>query len=619
MAPRNQDDDIKGNDHDDTVKPNFRASQLTNAELVPDAGKVHIEPAESWGTGIINDFKRTVGTHWVKEVTNFNQKTIAVTLLMFISVIAPTFTFGAVYGKESGNRIGAVETILATSWVGIAYSIIGGMPLCIIGSTGPVLAFTKALIRISESLDVPYLTFNAWVSSWLLFYCLLSGFFDVTRVIRLATRFTDEIFALLIVSIFVLDAVGDPFSQVGILRYFDPNHKSHSDYQDDPNYNYLETALLSTILGFGTTTLIFFFRSFKTSSFFCNQGVRTSVHDFSVSMSVVIATVVKEFLFPDVETEQLNVPDQFEPTYQCCTSDCLTFFPDDCPDQTAAAGARPWFVDFSDLNGKGYIPIMAALPALGAFLLCFLDNGITWHLVNHKSHNLQHGEAYNYDLCLSGIFNFVNGCLGLPWLVATTVPCLIHLNSLAEKDKDGKIIYVQETRLTMFLSHLMVGLSLLVLQVLQLLPMPVLYGVFLFMGLSALPAMQFWNRFLLFLQQPSRYPDTVFTRYMDKSRIHMYTLWQILFFGLVFFVQNMSAISIIFPFMTLLCIPARLSFLPHFLEGWELLLLDGDDLEIKEWEDKKRAAMHSIRFTDVEESKHGKEEDSLKSDEVIDA
>ncbi|KAL7570758.1 hypothetical protein ACA910_014389 [Epithemia clementina (nom. ined.)] len=68
------------------------------------------------------------------------------------------------------------------------------------------------------------------------FYCLLAGFFDVTRVIRLATCFTNKIFALLIVSIFVLDAVGDPFSQVGILRYFDPNHKSHSNYQDDPNY-----------------------------------------------------------------------------------------------------------------------------------------------------------------------------------------------------------------------------------------------------------------------------------------------------------------------------------------------------------------------------------------------
>jgi hypothetical protein len=58
----------------------------------------------------------------------FNQKTVAVTLLLFITVIAPTLTFGAVYGKVTKNSMGAVETILSTAWVGITYALIGGMP-----------------------------------------------------------------------------------------------------------------------------------------------------------------------------------------------------------------------------------------------------------------------------------------------------------------------------------------------------------------------------------------------------------------------------------------------------------------------------------------------------------
>jgi hypothetical protein len=82
-----------------------------------------------WGKGIISDIKRTVGTHWKEQMTNFNQKTVAVTFLVFISVIAPTLTFGAVYGKVTENQIGTVEVILATSWVGVTYSLIGGMPL----------------------------------------------------------------------------------------------------------------------------------------------------------------------------------------------------------------------------------------------------------------------------------------------------------------------------------------------------------------------------------------------------------------------------------------------------------------------------------------------------------
>mmetsp|Transcript_16694 Transcript_16694/g.21809 ORF Transcript_16694/g.21809 Transcript_16694/m.21809 type:complete len:608 (-) Transcript_16694:182-2005(-) len=586
-----------------------RMDSSVNGDLMEDAGKVHMDEAQSWGTGIISDFKRTVGTHWVTEMTNFNQKTFAVTLLVFISVISPTLTFGAVYGKETDNRIGAVETILATAWVGVVYSLIGGMPLCVIGSTGPVLAFTKSVVRIADNMGVPFLTFNAWISCWLLFYCVTAAFFDLTRVVRLATRFTDEIFALIIVSIFVMDAVGDPFSPVGILRYFDPDHKSHEEFEDDPNYDYMEVALLSTILGFGTTALIFLFRSFKDSSFFCNDGVRSSIHDFAVTMAVVSVAMVKEFLFSSVDTEQLSVPDRFQPSYQCCTSSCDTFFPDDCVDQAEAYGSRPWFVDFSDLNGKGHVPIVAAGPAILAFLLVFLDSGITWHLINHPNNKLKHGEAYNYDLVLNGLFNFVNGCLGLPWLVATTVPCIIHLNSLSEKDKDGKVIDVQETRLTLLFSHMMVGLSLLVLEILQLLPMPVLYGVFLFMGLSSLPAMQFWNRLLLWLQQSSKYPDFAFTRYMEKKKIHLYTIFQLLFFGLVFLVQNISAISIIFPLMTLLCIPVRLYLLPRFFEGWEMCLMDGDDVEIDEWIVRKERSMKSGLFSG-EDSKDSELEDA---------
>ena len=47
--------------------------------------------------------------------------------------------------------------------------------------------------------------------------------------------------------------------------------------------------------------------------------------------------------------------------------------------------------------------------------------------------------------------------------------------------------------------------------------------------------------------------------------------------------QNTRSIAIIFPFMTLLCIPGRMYVLPKFMEGWELLLLDGHEEDIQVW------------------------------------
>jgi hypothetical protein len=469
---------------------------------------------------------------------------------------------------------------------------------CVIGSTGPLLAFTTVVFNLSKSLDVPFLPFNAWVSIWLFIYIALASFFDLTRFVRLATRFTDDVFAFLIVCIFVMDAVGDPFSQVGLLRYFDPDHKSHREFEDDPDYDYMEVALLSLILGLGTTSLTFFFRSFQNSTFFCNDGFRGSIHDFAVSMSVLIWAMIKIFAFPDIETEKLNVPGSIEPSLRCCDDTCNTSWPLDCPDQAESFGTRSWIVNLGDVGGKSWVPFVAAGPAALAFVLIFLDNGITWHLIYHKSHKLEHGESYNYDLLLSGVFNVVNGMLGLPWLVATTVPCLIHLNGLATKDSTGKFLSVQETRLTGLFAHLLMGMSLLVLSALKLIPVPVLYGVFLFMGLASLAGIQFWNRVLSLLRQPSLYPNTVYNKYIDKARVHKYTGMQFIFFCGVFVVIHMKAIAIVFPLFTLLCIPARLFLFPKMFAGWELLLLDGEDEDIAEWVEAKENAINNTKIDD---------------------
>ena len=66
------------------------------------------------------------------------------------------------------------------------------------GGTGPVLAFTEILYKISQSMDVPFLTLNAWIGIWVCFYMVLAAVVDLNRVIILCTRFTDEIFSFLV-------------------------------------------------------------------------------------------------------------------------------------------------------------------------------------------------------------------------------------------------------------------------------------------------------------------------------------------------------------------------------------------------------------------------------------
>jgi hypothetical protein len=528
---------------------------------------------------------------------------------MFITVIAPTLTFGAVYSTNMDNRIGAVECIIATCWTGCFYALFGGMPTIIVGSTGPVLIMSTVIYDLADNLEVPFLPFYAWVSVWACGYCALTAFFDITRYVKLATRFTDDIFAFLIVSIFILNALGSPFGKGGLLRYLEPSNDFHEDQEEiDPDYSMYESGLLSIIIGFGTTATIFFLRGFKTSAYFCNQTIRDSVHDFAVTGAVVLWAIIKQVGFDNIETPELKVPDDFEPTFACCDSTCDTYWPDECPDQDSPVGTRPWFAEMGNLNGKSWAVFAAAGPALLTWILFYLDNGITWHLIYNPSNNLQHGDSYNWDILCNGFCNLVNGLLGLPWLVASTVPCIVHLNNLADKDAQGNIIKVQETRLTLLISHGLVGFSLLFLPAIKKIPLPVLLGVFLFMGLSSMPGIQFWNRFLMFFQQPSKYAETPYTKYMEPKRIHLYTVLQIIFFLGVFFVQNTQSIAIIFPFMTLLCIPGRLYVVSRFMENWELCLLDGYHEDIDEWISRKEGTFQSSKKAGVEVDDGAQEE-----------
>lgn len=96
-----------------------------------------------------------------------------------------------------------------------------------------MLAFTEILYKISVSMDVPFLTLNAWIGVWVAGYLVIAAVIDLNRLIQLCTRFTDEIFSFLIALIFIINAIGSPFSNVGVMHYFDMSHKAHDAYEGE--------------------------------------------------------------------------------------------------------------------------------------------------------------------------------------------------------------------------------------------------------------------------------------------------------------------------------------------------------------------------------------------------
>ena len=316
------------------------------------------------------------------------------------------------------------------------------------------------------------------------------------------------------------------------------------------------------------------------------QGTRATLSDFAVTISIFCFVAIDHGVFGNIPTEKLNVPDTFAPTFTCCDSACDSYWPEECPELDSPYGRRPWFINLFDLNGKTWAIFFAAVPAMLAFILIFLDHGITLHILNHPSHKLTHGEAYNYDSVIIGIGIGLNSLVGLPWLVGATVRSLTHLHALAEKSEKGRFESVLETRLTGTFVHAIILGSLFVLPVLKLIPVPVLYGVFLYMGITSLSTNQFWSRFSMLFMQPSRYPNEPYTQHVSISQMHKYTAIQLFLFILLYVVQVIKPIAIVFPIVIKICIPIRMYILPKYFAEHELILLDGDDAEIEAWLEK---------------------------------
>jgi len=255
------------------------------------------------------------------------------------------------------------------------------------------------------------------------------------------------------------------------------------------------------------------------------------------------------------------------------------------PASIETTSGRPWLVDIFSLPTWA---IFASIgPAILATILLFLDQNITTRLVNSPDYKLKKGGGYHLDLAIVGLIVLVGSFFALPWIVAATVHSLNHIKGLAKTkviEKDGVkkevIAGVIENRLSALVIHVLLGSSIFFLTYFSYIPMPVLFGLFLFMGLTSLGGNQFFDRIMLWVTDPKLYPKTHYTERVPRKYIHRFTLIQLLCF-VVLWVLKASKLGILFPLMIAALVPInfyiRRFFPPAYMEA--LVAEEGEEQE----------------------------------------
>ncbi|MFT4976900.1 MAG: mannitol/fructose-specific phosphotransferase system IIA component (Ntr-type) [Myxococcota bacterium] len=483
--------------------------------------------------GLIADIKRRL-PHYASDFTDgLTPKSVASILFLYFACLAPAVAFGGLLSLKTNGEIGVIEMIVATTMCGVIYALTSGQPLTILGSTGPVIIFMGILYSLCVSLSLAFLPAAAWVALWTMGFLIIFAVTDASSLIRYFTRFTDDTFAALIALIFIYEAVFD------VVHVFQDEHASAA------------TALLSLNLALGTFLIAMSLKRFRQSPYLLGP-VREFLADFGPAIAIITMTALA-LSFTSVPLETLAVPDEVRTT-----------------------SGRPWLVDI--FATPMWARWGAALPAVLVSILLYLDQNITVRLVNNPANRLKKGAGYHLDLAIVGVLVGICGLFGLPWMVAATVRSLNHVNSLAVKKTVGDhevVERVVETRVTGLGVHLLVGASLFLLPLLARVPMSVLFGLFLFMGIAAMSGNQFFERTRLWIMDPARYPPSSYMRAVPTRIIHIFTAIQAISLAVLWIVKT-SSLGILFPLFIGMLVPVRM-LMGRYFNHEHLALLDAEE------------------------------------------
>ncbi|XP_033100508.1 electroneutral sodium bicarbonate exchanger 1-like [Anneissia japonica] len=136
----------------------------------------------------------------------------------------------------------------------------------------------------------------------------------------------------------------------------------------------------------------------------------------------------------------------------------------------------------------------------------------------------------------------------------------------------AKFFGCHEQRVTPLVVFILVGLAVLMTPLLQIVPMPVLYGVFLYMGVSSLEGVQFVDRIKLFFMPAKHQPDYIFLRQVELRRVHVFTAVQLSCLVILWIIKTTKA-ALIFPVMVIGTVGVR-KLLDYVFTQRELGMLD---------------------------------------------
>ncbi|XP_076123163.1 solute carrier family 4 member 1b (Diego blood group) isoform X2 [Alosa pseudoharengus] len=534
--------------------------------------------------GMMRDIRRRY-QHYRSDITDaMNAQVLAAVIFIYFAALSPAITFGGLLADKVENMMGVPELLISTSVQGIIFCLVAAQPVLVIGFSGPLLVFEEAFFTFCKSQEIEYIVGRVWVGVWLVVIVVVIVAAEGSFLVRFISRFTQEIFSILISLIFIYET----FAKLGRIFKAHPlilNYDRLNDTIEDPWYPtvvreqirdnatgnitmvtktmmraYPNTALLSMCLMFGCFSIAYYLRIFKNGTFLPGK-LRRLMGDFGVPIAIFLMIMV-DINIEDTYTQKLVVPKGL---------------------QVSNPQMRGWLINPFGEHKTFPVWMMFAcvVPALLVFILIFLESQITTLIISKPERKMVKGSGFHFDLLLLVSMGGLSAIFGVPWLSAATVRSVTHANALTVTSKGPKPVIekVLEQRISGVLVALLVGLSILMEPILKTIPMTALFGIFLYMGITSLSGIQLWDRILLLLVPKKYHPNEPYATLVKTNRMNLFTIIQLVCLAALWIIKS-SPVSLALPFILIMTIPLRMFMTGRLFTELEMKCLDADDAKV---------------------------------------
>ena len=518
-------------------------------------------------------------TDWTEEVFRDKQavtRIVAASVYIFFASAIPAIAFGQQLKDYTYDEMGIVHTLAATGITGCMQALLGGQPLLIVGVAEPIVIIYHFLYEYAKENKIAFIPWSAWVCVWASIFLLIMAVGNACNFIEKFTRFSGEIFGLIIAILFLQQSIK------GLVDEFD------YDKVTGPwaTLNGVFGLLLAFVYIY-LSTVLSSARKWKIG----NSAVRAVLSDYGPAIMIVVVSALSFSMKGNGD-----VPQRMEVL---------------APTKSSWLKTGVYIAEDMSKIATGDI-LAAIVPGIVISVLFYFDHSVSSMLSQQHEFNVKKPSAYHYDLLLISAMTIICGMLGLPPVNGVLPQAPLHTRSLCSKLKKGSgggggkldpengmdskhqddhqggpSLHCHETRLSNLFQSLMVLLCMLVgYEFLNNVPTSIIWAFFSFMSLESLPGNQLFDRVQIILSDKKRRKQflnthhAVYLESVEFRRIVLFTVIQIVLLLVIWAITVWTGlIGISFPLLIMALVPFRIYVLPKIFTESELRDLDSSEVE----------------------------------------